>query len=145
MESYLDVRRGLLLIAALVLPAILAACDGGGPPPPMLLGNDSSYDTAPPPRFTGVDACGHRVQMQMLAHGNFGGGNAGGSGGEGMIVSDNAGKTWGIDGTGALIGPAERVPNSINWTVTPQPGAAPAVGFPCPPPGKPMTPGAPTG
>ncbi|MDE2227846.1 MAG: hypothetical protein KGL11_02245 [Alphaproteobacteria bacterium] len=137
MASHRDTRRGLCLVAALVLPILLAAC-GGGPPPPMVLNSDAP----PSPPYTGVDACGHRLQMPMVAHGTFGGPSApgGGTAAEGTIVTDDKGNNWGVTGSGTLIGPAERMPDG-NWKVTPQSGATPSMDFPCPPPStRPMAP-----
>ncbi|MDE1904202.1 MAG: hypothetical protein KGI46_10130 [Alphaproteobacteria bacterium] len=127
-------------VAALAWPVLLAAC-GGGPPPPMVMNSDAG----PQPIHTGVTVCGQQVQMQVAASGTWAGSNAAGGGKAqpGAIVMDDAGNYWGMSGNwgigyGTLIGPATKMPDG-NWQVTPQPGATPSVGIPCPPPGgRPM-------
>jgi len=127
-------------VVALLLPQLLAGCDGGGPPPPMVL-NDPSYV---PPSFTTVDVCGHAPRMQVVARGTFSGSSGANSGAAGVIVTDDARNNWAVGGDFKVIGPAAKMPDG-NWQVTPQPGATPSVGFPCPPPVKmDTTPGPPT-
>ena len=120
----------LWLAAALVSLALLTACDGG-PPPPMVI-NDPNYV---PPSFTTVSVCGHTPRMQVVARGTFSGSSGANSGAAGVIVVDDAHQNWAVGSDFNVIGPATRTPDG-NWTVTPQPGATPSVGIPCPPPVK---------